>query len=81
MSMTTERLREWHQARPFLPFDIHMADGRRLPVVHPELLAIIPPGRTIVVAKKNGSTEMVDLLLVTSLELRGNGSRKLKAMR
>jgi hypothetical protein len=72
-SMTTEQLRKMHQARPFHPFDIRMADGRSLPVPHPELLAIIPPGRTIVVGLPDGTCEIVDLLLVTSLKTRSNG--------
>ena len=45
--MTFEQLQKMHQARPFKPFDIHLADGRTLPVEHPEMLAVPPPGRTI----------------------------------
>jgi hypothetical protein len=45
--MTFEQLRRMHQARPFQPFDIFLADGRSLPVDHPEMLAIAPPGRMI----------------------------------
>lgn len=71
--MTIEQLRRVHQARPFQPFDIHLADGRRLPVNHPELLAIAPPGRTIGVGLKDGTIEIVDLLLVTSIKPRPNG--------
>jgi hypothetical protein len=57
-----------HQARPFQPFKIHFVDGRTLEIAHPELLAVIPPGRTFFVAHANGHFEIVDLLLVTSLE-------------
>jgi hypothetical protein len=71
--MTIEQLRRFHQARPFHPFDIHLADGRSLLVDHPELLAITPPGRTIGVGLKDGTIEIVDLLLVTSLKPRANG--------
>jgi hypothetical protein len=43
--MTLNQLRGMHQARPFQPFDIFLSDGRSVPVKHPEVLAIIPPGR------------------------------------
>jgi hypothetical protein len=62
-----------HQARPFQPFDIHLADGRSVPVDHPELLLITPPGRTIGVGLSDGTIEIIDLLLVTSLKPRVNG--------
>jgi hypothetical protein len=67
--MTTERLQQLHHARPFQPFRIHLADGRRLDVPHPELLAYRPNGRTAVVVKHDESFEIIDLLLVTTLEV------------
>ena len=73
--MTIEQIRKVHQARPFQPFDIHLADGRSLPVPHPEFLAVTPPGRTIGVGLDDGTIEVVDLLLVTSLKPRANGAR------
>lgn len=72
--MTIDQVRKLHRAAPFKPFDVHLADGRAFSVEHPELLAIIPPGRTIVVGLADGTAEVVDLLLVTSLKLRANGS-------
>lgn len=73
--MTIEQLRQMHQARPFAPFDIHLADGRSLPVTHPEFLAFNSVGRTISVGLDSGVFEFVDLLLVTSLRPRSNGSK------
>ena len=72
--MTIEQLRKMHQAKPFQPFDIHMGDGRSVPVEHPEMLAITPPGRTIGVGLADGTIEIIDLLLVTSLKPRPNGA-------
>jgi hypothetical protein len=63
-----------YQARPFQAFDIYLADGRSIPVEHPEVLAIPPPGRTIGVGLADGTIEIVDLLLVTSLKPRANGA-------
>ena len=78
-NMTIEELRKIHLARPFVPFDIHLADGRTLRVEHPEFLSQSPPGRTIAVGLPDGSHEIVDLLLVVSLKPRPNGSRRRRA--
>ena len=74
--MTTQQLRNMHQAQPFRPFDIHLADGRSIPVDHPELLAITAGGRTIGVAVDDDAIEVIDLLLVTSLKPRSNGTAR-----
>ena len=75
--MTIEQLRQMHQARPFRSFRVHMADGRHVDVEHPEFLAHTPTGRTVMIAKRDETFEVVDLLLVTSLEpTDGRGSRK-----
>jgi hypothetical protein len=72
--MTLDQLRQHHRAQPFVPFDIHLADGRSLRVTHPENLAIAGAGRCIAVGRPDGVIETLDLLLVTSLEPHGNGS-------
>ena len=79
--MTVEQLQKMHQARPFKSFDIHLADGRTLPVEHPEMLAVPPPGRTIGIGCSDGTIEIVDLLLVTSLKPRANGASRTKRTR
>ena len=75
--MTIEQLRLFHRARPFQPFTIHLADGRSMYVVHNEFLAQSPSGRTVAVSQPDGTFEVVDLLLVTSLRVAapapGNG--------
>jgi hypothetical protein len=65
--MTTEQLREFHQARPFKPFRVHMADGQSIDVLHPELMAY-GGGRTFVVFVSQEHSRVIDLLLVASLE-------------
>jgi hypothetical protein len=65
--MTTEQIRQNHQAAPFHPFTIHLADGRLFEVPHPEFLWIHPGGRLIWVAVNSGAAEVIDLRLVTSL--------------
>ena len=47
--MTIEQMRDAYTAQPFRPFTIHLADGREIPVDHPEFIMAAPSGRTIVV--------------------------------
>jgi hypothetical protein len=73
--VTTEALYKLHAARPFVPFFLRLGDGQRLPVEHPEMLAYAPKSRVATVFFRDGSFELVDLLLVTGLEVRVNGSK------
>ena len=79
--MTTEQIRKLYHERPFRPFDIFLADGRRLSVPHQEFLSFSASGRTIVVSLPDDTFEIVDLLLVTSLKARSNGSSQRRAGR
>lgn len=76
--MTIEQMRAAYQAQPFQPFVIHLADGREIPVVHREFMMTVPSGRTVIVAQPDDTVNIIDLLLVTDLEMRpvSNGSRK-----
>lgn len=74
--MTIEQLKQVYKAEPFRPFLIHTADGT-ITVKHHEFLATSPSGRTIIVYQPDESFEIIDLLLVTSLEVK-NGSRPKK---
>jgi hypothetical protein len=76
--MTIERVKELYDAKPFQPFVIHLADGREIPVHHREFILSAPSDRTIYVTQPDDSFNIIDLLLVTDLELKGvrNGSSK-----
>lgn len=78
--MTIEQVRAAYQTQPFRPFLIHLADGGALPVDHRELIMTVPSGRTIVVAQPDDTLNIVDLLLVTDLEIKpatnGSGRRR-----
>lgn len=67
--MTIEQLEKVHKAQPFRPFALHLADGRELVVRHPEMMARTKGGRTLLVGLEGEDFEIVDLLLVTSLEV------------
>jgi hypothetical protein len=66
--MTSQTLRTVHDARPFVPFRLNLADGRKLDVRHPEVLAYIPGGRTAIFVHEDERTERIDPPLVVSVE-------------
>jgi hypothetical protein len=74
--MTIERIRHFLEAQPFQPFSMHLADGREIAVHHREFMAAFPSGRTVVVIQPDDTMNVIDLLLVTDVEIksRRNGS-------
>ena len=76
--MTIERLQDLYNAQPFLPFTMHLADGRTIPVHHRDFIMAVPSGRTIVVCQPDDTLNIIDLLLVTDVEIKAgsNGSGK-----
>lgn len=76
--MIIEKVRDFYNAQPFQPFVMHLADGRQIPVQHPEFIATAPSGRTVTVYQPDDTLNVVDLLLVTDLEMKPdkNGARK-----
>jgi hypothetical protein len=76
--MKISELQKLYDAEPFRPFLIHMADRRKIPVKHREFMALSPSGRTAYVYQMNDDSDVIDVALVTSLELRKsltNGKR------
>ena len=67
--MTAEQLRAVREAHPFRPFTIHVADGRTFTVPHRDFVSQSPGGRTIIVYRSEESFSIVDLFLVTELEV------------
>lgn len=72
--MTIESIRAYHSARPYRPFTLVLADGTRVPVPHPELLAHPGSGRTVIVFEGPDVHRVIDRLLVTALAVGVNGS-------
>jgi hypothetical protein len=67
--MTVEQLKSTLHAQPFRPFTIHMGDGRAFYVKHPDFIARSPSGRTVIVYGDDESHSILDMLLVTELEV------------
>ena len=77
--MKIEKVREALHAQPFRPFWIHLADGGRIPVEHEDFVALEPAGREMLVYLANNSHHIVDVMMVTRLEMKArNGALKKK---
>ena len=74
--MTADQLRQLYLARPFQPFDLHLADSRTVTVHSPEQIAFSQSGRTIAVARPDDTIETIDVILVVSVKPRPNGSAR-----
>lgn len=73
--MTSDQIRKLQKAQPFVAFDLNLTDGRRVGVDHPENIMISQNGRTAGVAVPDGTIEIIDILLITSVKPRpGNGA-------
>ena len=71
--MTINSLQETLRAVPFKPFTMHLADGRSVPVPHPDFITVTGAGRTAIVASRTEDRfTIIDLLLVTQLEVGGS---------
>jgi hypothetical protein len=72
-------VREALHKQPFEPFVLRLADGRSLPVPHPDFVALSP--RRVIVTAEDDSWTMIEPLLIVSLDSmhardKGNGSHK-----
>ena len=67
--MTLQAIQQMYRAEPFVPFVIHLTDGRSIEVKSPEFFAAAPAGRIVTVYQPDGSFNLIDLLLVSDLEV------------
>ena len=75
--MTAAEMRSFAQASPFRKFVIHLADGRRIQVNHRDFIFMSPSGRMIHVYEDDETLHVIDLYLVTGIEIKGrNGKPK-----
>lgn len=72
--MQIEELRATLRHEPFRVFVIHMVDGRTFPVAHRDYLAISPTERSVIVYDVDGSHSVLDMRLMSELQVpAGNG--------
>ena len=67
--MDLQGIRDALHRQPFEPFTIRLADGRKLPVHHPDFVAV-GPRRAIVIGQDN-SWLVLEPLLIVSLDYDG----------
>jgi hypothetical protein len=67
-------IREALHKQPFSPFALRLADGRTLPVGHPDFVALHP--RRIIVVNGDASWSVVEPLLIVSIELRRTAQKR-----
>jgi hypothetical protein len=64
-----EEIRKIKNQRPFLPFVVHIADGREIRVTHPDAIAWMDDIPRIVICGQPSGWEIVDVGLITSLAI------------
>ena len=67
--MTADQFRSTLHQSPFRQFTIRMADGRSFEVAHRDFVAMSPSGRTAIVFQADESYSVLDLLLMTELQV------------
>ena len=67
--MDSKDFQAMFRTEPFQPFLIHLADGRAIPVRHQEFAIASPTGRSAFVYQPDGSFNIIDVRLVTDLEV------------
>ncbi|MEX0978796.1 MAG: hypothetical protein WDZ48_08100 [Pirellulales bacterium] len=78
--MDLNSIRNALHEQPFKPFELCLADGRRVSVKHPEFVAMNQ--RIVIVTDEESNTKILEPLLIVSLEPAagkrkgGNGSPK-----
>ena len=74
--MTINEFRDVLSATPFQPFIVHIANGRTIPVPHPDFVFFTGKGRTAIISRpEDDGFAIVDLLLITQLEVLGKAAR------
>lgn len=72
--MRIEAVRDLLRAQPFQPFSFHMPDGREIHVRHRDFIMPSPSGRMVIVYQPDDSFNVIDLMLVSDLEVKGDGA-------
>ena len=80
--MRLDDLKEAKGRRPFEPFDIHLSDGRAIPIGHPDAIAWQGPdfAPALLVVLADGRWEVINFAAITSLraaagsKAKGNGA-------
>ena len=67
--MEYDKIKEYHERRPFKPFDIRTSDGRVYTVDHPEFLMQSRKRRTVVYTTEDDREVKLDAGHITAVEV------------
>jgi hypothetical protein len=71
-----EDIRRLHEAVPFHPFSLVLADGRAFRAPHHDFLSLAPKGTAIVLwAEDGGVGSYLDSALIAEFRMEANGSK------
>lgn len=65
--MTADKIRVFIKAVPFLPFHLHVADGRKIAVSGRDFILVSPQGYLVDVYQPNDSQDILDILFITGV--------------
>jgi hypothetical protein len=67
--MKDDEIRKLLRARPFVPFTVHLPEGRAVQVTHADFALLSPNGRTLLAYDADESFNMIDVMLIGSIEV------------
>ena len=75
--MVIKSIREFNQAVPFVPYEVHMASGETFQVPHPDFVSISPrDSYMIIIDAEERPHHLGALLIDRASPLNGHGPRK-----
>jgi hypothetical protein len=74
--MTIEEIRKFRNAEPFRPFRLHLSDGRRFLVKHPENIGWSSTGQRLAVYERADAGDGINLENIVKVEPARNGAKK-----
>ncbi|MBI4625600.1 MAG: hypothetical protein HY736_20570 [Verrucomicrobia bacterium] len=74
--MTAAEIRQFVDASPFVAFRLHLADGRKLDVPHPDFIHVFKTDPRAIVESERGGWQFVNLPLILTIELVNHGKRR-----
>jgi hypothetical protein len=75
LAMNIDKIRELRHAEPFVPFCLHLPDGREVTVTHPDFIALAPSGRRVSVYHADDSESIIDVMLVSDVPRQAKSRR------
>jgi len=67
--MTADEVLRFKNAAPFRPFEMLLADGRALPIPHPDFISVVETNEMAHLFDSSDGEETIDLMLVVSLRV------------